>query len=716
MTSLTFDRISWLIDGQPRFLHSGELHYFRVPRRDWKTRMELLKAAGGNCLATYVPWLLHEPEEGRFVFDSDDGQLDFEAFLETAREVGLYAIVRPGPYQYSELINDGVPLWLTANYPELLARTFDGEVMGASVASYLHPLFLEKTRAWFNQVAPRLARHTLSRGGAVAGTQLDNELVGIQEWRGHLDYHPVTMGFGDETGRYPRFLRRKYGTVAALNAAYGSEFPDFAAVRPLKPVELTAAPRIRRAKDYFDCYLAGIAEYTVVLREMLRAGGLDTLYLHNAANPNMNSYFMEAVAALGDGFLLGTDNYYNLSQSWPQNNPTPQYAVRTFYSLETLRLLGMPPTVLEMPSGSLADWPPCTPHEAKACYWTHLAMGAKGANFYIFSGGANRPGTGTTSDVYDFSAPVGPAGEVRPLYGVQQEFGAFLAARPWLNRAERQYDVRCLLNLEYCRSWNYWQGRGDCPMSNPEAHEFLLKGVLSTAFCAGLSPRLCHADADDWVADTATPLIVVSSSSMSAAIQNRLIRHLGNGGNLLLLPVIPTLDENLQPCTLLADYLGGRGSAAKKDERIRLDIAGVANVYNNGGVCFAEPCPAQATVVGCNVLTRQPVAWNLKTSATGQATFLGFHWVQAMREHERMLKTLLLPLGLRQCIETNNPNVWATLYTAPEGRAVLYLLNLLASPMEVRAAFRAGPGRRTVDAGTHSMAPLTVKVVEFADV
>jgi len=58
----------------------------------------------------------------------------------------------------------------------------------------------------------------------------------------------------------------------------------------------------------------------------------------------MNTYFSETVETLGNkAFLLGSDHYYNLDQSWPQNNPTPQYAATIFVSLETLRLMGYPP-------------------------------------------------------------------------------------------------------------------------------------------------------------------------------------------------------------------------------------------------------------------------------------------------------------------------------------------------------------------------------------
>ena len=85
---LTFDAQGVLIDGRREFLVSGEFHYFRVPQEDWRRRMELFKEAGGNCLATYVPWLIHEPEEGNIVF-GDQPKRDFARFLETAAAAGL---------------------------------------------------------------------------------------------------------------------------------------------------------------------------------------------------------------------------------------------------------------------------------------------------------------------------------------------------------------------------------------------------------------------------------------------------------------------------------------------------------------------------------------------------------------------------------------------------------------------------------------------------
>ncbi|MBE0698791.1 MAG: beta-galactosidase, partial [Anaerolineaceae bacterium] len=142
MQQITFTSQCYWIDGQPTYLLSGEFHYFRVPKSDWRRRMQLFKEAGGNTLATYVPWLIHEPQEGQFRFSGEDW-LDLEDFLSTARDEGLYVIARPGPYQYSELIYHGLPGWLIKDYPEVLALNPAGETIGYASVSYTHPLFIK---------------------------------------------------------------------------------------------------------------------------------------------------------------------------------------------------------------------------------------------------------------------------------------------------------------------------------------------------------------------------------------------------------------------------------------------------------------------------------------------------------------------------------------------------------------------------------------------
>jgi beta-galactosidase len=710
MDPITFDTYTYRIAGQAFYLLSGEFHYFRVPKADWRRRMQLFKAAGGNCLATYVPWLIHEPQEGHFVFSGEDW-LELEAFLQTAQEENLYVIARPGPYQYSELVNHGLPGWLIQNYPEVLALNAYGKPFGYASISYTHPLFLEKVKNWFAAVCPLLARYTVSNGGPIAFTQIDNEMIGIHEWFGSLDYHPASMGIGQPDGKFPCFLQARYGSLTALQQAYHQSPLSFAAVQPGRDDGGNDPAAIRRRKDYFDFYLETIADYSEILVGLLREHGIDTPIVHNSANPGMNAYFQPVIERLGRQFLLGSDHYYTLGQDWAQNNPTPQYAVRSFVSLEMMRLMGFPPTVFEIPGGSCSNWPPVLPSDALTCYLTNLAYGMKGSNYYIFTGGPNPPGVGTTTDLYDYDASIGAQGEIRPLYTAQQTFGALAHQHPALLTGKRLSDVRIAMNLEYARSEHYWKTGGELLVSNVEAWNFLRKGVLSTALCASYSPELIDLDADEWTHDLSSPLVLVSSASLSRAIQQRLVDFVKRGGKLLVTPLLPWLDENLAPCSLLADFLGlpavsGQpGFSANPRGIAHPRVKQVQNVM--GSLYFPRALPEGAQIIGVDEFSQQPFAWQQTLPGGGVVMVVGLQWSQAMREHERMLSSLLSDLGARRVVLCDNPNLWATLVADGDQR-VLFVLNLFTAPLTGR--FQVMDGDKVLYVAQHTVEPITVKV------
>ena len=135
---IKFDKKSYIIDGERKFFISGEFPYFRVPKKDWDTRLAKFKEAGGNCVASYVPWILHEPNEGEILFDDCD-ERSLTDFMEAVKRHGLGLTLRPGPYVYSELLYSGLPLWLALHYPELHAQNINGENFCFDSVSYLHP-------------------------------------------------------------------------------------------------------------------------------------------------------------------------------------------------------------------------------------------------------------------------------------------------------------------------------------------------------------------------------------------------------------------------------------------------------------------------------------------------------------------------------------------------------------------------------------------------
>lgn len=712
MCQLVFDHLSYLDHGQRRFLISGEIHYFRVPRAEWRDRLTKFKDMGGNCVGTYVPWLLHEPSEGVFRFD--DPQYDVEAFLDLCAEMGLWVIVRPGPYQYAELKYAGLASWLCEGDDELLARTVTGSIIDKGSVSYLHPRFLEKAHRWYHAIIPRLARHQVAQGGTVVMAQIDNEMIGVHEWAsGSWDYHPVTMGVGRETGRWPDFLRARYGDLAQVNAAFGLQATCWAEVCPIARLEATPTPESRRlVKEYQDCYLASIAEYAALLADWMHDDGITVPIIHNSGNPGMNADFRETVMRLGKDFLLGSDHYYNLDITWKQNNPTPQYTADIFLSLEMLRHYGVPPTVLELPGGSLANYPPFTAHDAACCYLANIAYGMKGFNLYIFAGGSNPPGMGSTGDVYDYDAALSVSGEKRPLYDTLQHLASFLHQHEWLAGAHRVNDCHIGHSWEYARSKYYGAAGKDLPFSSAAAEIFARDGLFLTASYAGFSPNYADLTSDDILHDAKKPLLVASSSSMAADQQQRLIDFLEAGGRLLLAPVVPTLNEQFQPCTLIADYLGGVEQTSLSPELTLFSAAGVECVYaNGGGLLQTTRRPDDAVNIAREERSGCEIGWQLALPSGGVVSVLGVHWRLNQHKQTAMLDHLLRDLGIDPVVRCDNPYVWTSLRTDGQ-RAMIFVLNLFTVPMTAHVQYRDPCTGVWVDTGTHTIPGITVQAWE----
>src|SRR5258707_11704364 len=90
---------SFLLDGKPLQMVSGEMHYTRVPRAYWRDRMKMAKAMGLNTIGTYVFLNAHEAEKGKYDFTDNN---DIAEFVKTAKEEGLWGVLRPNPYAFAE--------------------------------------------------------------------------------------------------------------------------------------------------------------------------------------------------------------------------------------------------------------------------------------------------------------------------------------------------------------------------------------------------------------------------------------------------------------------------------------------------------------------------------------------------------------------------------------------------------------------------------------
>lgn len=149
---------TFYLNGKPFQIISGSIHYFRIVPEYWRDRLEKLKSLGMNTVETYIPWNMHEPEKGKFVFE---GMCDVVKFVKTAEELGLYVILRPSPYICAEWEFGGLPGWLLS-----------GEGMRLRVSD---PVFLGHVRDYYKVLLPVIKPLQITEGGNVILMQIENE-------------------------------------------------------------------------------------------------------------------------------------------------------------------------------------------------------------------------------------------------------------------------------------------------------------------------------------------------------------------------------------------------------------------------------------------------------------------------------------------------------------------------------------------------------------
>jgi len=185
------------LDNKRIWILAGEIHYFRHPSSEWRKALLRAKRAGLNTISTYVPWNFHEISEGVFDFDGDK---DLARYIDLIGEMGMYAMLRPGPYICSEWDGGGIPAWLCAK-PVRRFREDD-------------PVYMEAVERWFDRLIPIISERQITRGGPVITVQNENEYPG---------------GWDDSMRRYINKINqifRKHGIdvpILACNAHRGNK-------------------------------------------------------------------------------------------------------------------------------------------------------------------------------------------------------------------------------------------------------------------------------------------------------------------------------------------------------------------------------------------------------------------------------------------------------------------------------------------------------------
>lgn len=353
------------LNGVPFFPIVGELHYSRVPDRDWEQEIAKMKAGGINVIATYVFWNLHERKQGFFDWE---GNLNLRHFLELCEKNDIFAIVRMGPFCHGEMRNGGLPDWL-------YGRAFEVRSNDPEYLAYVDVLY--------GEIANQMRGLLYKDGGPVIGVQLENEFqhsAAPWEWT------------------YPGAEREM--TVAEKDAAVTHVGVS------VSEVENTHAEEGKK--------------HMAILKETAKHHGVEV--------PIYTATGWGNAAIVDKGSLPVTAGYAYPFWAKPEPSPfyrykdihrNPDYMPVSF---ETDLYPSIP---AELGPGIVATWkrrPLVDPDSVAPLIVRTIGSGSNGIGYYMYHGGStpvydghfyNEASGGVPKINYDFQAPIGEYGQIR---------------------------------------------------------------------------------------------------------------------------------------------------------------------------------------------------------------------------------------------------------------------------------------------------------------
>lgn len=203
----------------------GEMHYSRVPQRDWQREVRKMKAGGITVLSTYVFWIHHEAEEGKWDWS---GNRNLHRFLQVCQEEGMPVVLRIGPFCHGEVYQGGFPEWLVektkGGYVE------NGKVMSSFKLRSEAPAFIQATQRLYSNIYAQVSDMLWKHGGPIIGVQIENECRGPWSYYMKLKQMAVQIGFDvpfyTRTG-WPKLNgKEEFGQMLPLYGDYADGFWD----------------------------------------------------------------------------------------------------------------------------------------------------------------------------------------------------------------------------------------------------------------------------------------------------------------------------------------------------------------------------------------------------------------------------------------------------------------------------------------------------------
>jgi beta-galactosidase len=519
---------TFLLHGKPTILRVGEMHYFRIPKELWETHMVAMKDAHCNAISTYVPWLIHEPVMDTYEFNGESvDQYDLIYFLTLCQKHQLPLFFRPGPFVMAELYMEGVASYLES-FPELKPYTFHHKKVPNDQLDYMHPIFLDRCKKYFDQLFQAVKPFFQEHGGPIFGIQIDNE-IGMLAWVSQSPplTHDIIMNLKEH------FNQETY-TFNIGHEAIGHQI---------------LGQLLRERYQSYVSYLKGIIQsYSKDMLTFINVhgtGGGRGLMFPIGYSQLLNTF---------KGHIIGTDTYF---MDLDFKNAHDYYMINS--QLNALKDPETPATCLEFNGGN-SDfghnlYHHDTVHSMDKKIRLNMIQNHKMINYYLFSAGLNplthsSYQTGNrrialTGEGHGFSAPLKLDGSKTYMYHQISKTNKLIKTHQEV--LSKSYEVHSnvtvglMLDQFMTENMRHQTGIETMKVNLTKHREGIFHEVfLKHALFLQYNPSTLHLEPLKTIDVLRYPILAVATSAyMSSHIQQLLLNYVRNGGKLMCFGELP---------------------------------------------------------------------------------------------------------------------------------------------------------------------------------
>ncbi|GAB2622403.1 beta-galactosidase [Streptomyces capparidis] len=490
-------------DPAPHIAYGADYNPEQWPREVWAEDIRLMREAGVTVVSLAIfSWARLQPAEDQWDFSWLDEVMDLLHAGGIAVDLAT-ATASPPP-------------WLTAAHPEILPVTASGETVWPGARQHWRPtspVFRRYALALVRRMAERYADHP-----ALVAWHISNE----------LGCHNVYDYSDDAARAFRDWLRARYGTLEALNHAWGTAFwsQHYTDWEQILPPRLAAShPNPTQQLDFKRFSSDVLKEYLRAEREVLRE-------ITPRVPVTTNFMVMKDIKGMdyadwaGEVDFVANDHYVR---------PGPQARDELSFSANlTSGIAGGRPWFLMEHSTSAVNWQPVNvpklPGELARDSLVHVAHGADAVCFFQWrqsAAGAEKyhsamvPHGGADSDLFRDVAALGRTlRALAPVAGAERERARVAVLFDWASWWASEQDSHPTSLLDYRQEALDWYSA------------LLALGVRADVVPAGtdLAPY---------------PVVVAPVLHMvPAALAEELTRYAENGGHLVTTYFSGIVDEN----------------------------------------------------------------------------------------------------------------------------------------------------------------------------